>query len=66
MPFYEDALTAAEQMRNEENARLIAAAPELLAFIESLTNAVGPYPFLDGTQVVADAYAILCKARGEA
>ncbi len=50
----------------EANARLIAAAPEMLAFIESLTDALGPYPFLDKTQVVVDARAIISKATGAA
>jgi hypothetical protein len=35
----------------------------LKAFVESLVDAAGPYPFLNGTQVVADAYRVLESTR---
>ncbi len=43
------------------NALLIASAPAMRAFIESLTDAAGPYQYLDNTQVVCDARALLAK-----
>lgn len=33
-------------------------------FIESLTDATGPYPFLDKTAVVSDARQILSRIKG--
>lgn len=59
-------LNKAGQSEAEANARLIAAAPDLLTFVESITNASGPYAYLNGTQIVADAYRLAAKARGEA
>ena len=47
------------------DANLIAAAPDLLAFVESITDPLGPYPDLDGHSIVADAYKAIAKARGE-
>jgi hypothetical protein len=46
------------------NARLIAAAPAMYAFIESMVDASGPYSELNGTNVIRDAYAILSQAEG--
>ncbi len=39
------------------------AAEELLEFIESLIESSGPYPFLNGTNVVSDARAVINKAK---
>jgi len=43
----------------EADARLIAAAPDLLEFIESITDALGPYKDLNGHQIVHDAYKVM-------
>jgi hypothetical protein len=39
---------------------------ELVAFIESITDASGPYQEFDGHPIVAAARQVLAKARGEA
>lgn len=39
---------------------------ELLAFVESITDAGGPYKYLDGSEIVAHAYRVASKARGGA
>ena len=49
----------ADNIRSEEQARLIASAPALRSFALSLTDATGPYPMVDGTRVVSDARAVL-------
>lgn len=51
---------------SEANARLIAAAPELLAFVE--TVAKRDLVFAKGAkkQVIAEARALAAKARGDA
>ena len=54
-----------ESTVNEANARLIAQAPAMLAFIESITDASGPYQDLNGHRIIADAYTIASKAKGE-
>jgi hypothetical protein len=36
----------------------------LRAFVESIVNANGPYPFLNGTQIIVDAYAVLRPVAG--
>lgn len=55
----------ASQERAICDARLISAAPDMFAFIESITDAAGPYKDLDGHPIVAAAYALAAKARGE-
>ena len=50
------------------NANLIAAAPDLLAFVEEIVTAGGRYSYhsyLNETLIIADAYKLLRKARGE-
>lgn len=49
-----------------ENLRMLKTAPDLLAFVESITDASGPYAYLNSTPIVADAYRLAAKARGEA
>lgn len=36
-----------------------------IKFIDELTNALGKYQYLDGTQVVSDAYSVLERVRGD-
>ena len=52
----------AEQL---SNAHLIAAAPEMYAFIEEICRAGGAYAELNNTNIVADAYRVLAKAEGK-
>lgn len=61
------------------NTRLFAAAPELLKALEKallmcdkMTDGNGPYKYIDGTQLVSDAYdtsnllkQAIAKAKGE-
>lgn len=47
-----------------ETLRKLNTYDDLVAFIESLTDAEGSYPFLDGTQVVIDARSVLTKVYG--
>lgn len=51
----------------EANARLIAAAPDLLAALESVLKHFDPWsmPGSDGERVVIEARAAIAKARGE-
>lgn len=37
----------------------------LRAFVESIVDATGPYQYLNGTSVVADAYAALNNNKGD-
>lgn len=37
----------------------------LIAFLESITDAEGPYPEINGTAVVYDAFKALRKMKGE-
>lgn len=64
--YYEDIMCDGhyEDIGDYANACLIAAAPEMYAFIEEITNAVGKYPELNKSQVVQDAYKVLAKAEG--
>lgn len=56
---------------NEETATLLKNGlnqslhyARLRGFIESLTEALGPYPYVDKTQLVIDARAILAETEG--
>jgi len=52
------------EMPNEANARLIAAAPELVEALRNiLTEFVGPYE--EGYSSVSDARALLARIEGE-
>ncbi len=50
---------------NEANAQLIAAAPEMLEFLEQMVDISGKYPYLNGQQIVADAYKLINKATNQ-
>lgn len=47
------------------NARLIAAAPELLAQLEYAVKLLGAFPALSGTAQVQSMRDTIAKARGE-
>lgn len=49
-------------LEDEDNARLIAAAPELLEALEAVLKAVGPY---DSGLPVEQIKAAIAKAKGE-
>lgn len=50
----------------EANARLIAAAPDLLEALERLVNYFGPYQHPELAAKLQDASAAIKKAKGEA
>jgi hypothetical protein len=54
-----------DRVQQEANARLIAAAPDLLAALERFAHAMEQrsYPELQG--VASDAFAAIAKAKGE-
>lgn len=47
------------------NARLIAAAPEMMQFITSLVDAAGPHSDINGSSVISCAYQLLQKITGK-
>lgn len=49
----------------EADARLIAAAPDLLEFVESLVDANGPHADINGSSVIPRAYELLRKITGK-
>lgn len=60
-----DMHVASVQFGNAEaNARLIAAAPELLAALETLVNSVGNYPTISVDEADKIARAAIAKALG--
>lgn len=50
---------------SEANARLIAAAPDLLEFIESLVDANGSHSDINGSSVIPRAYQMLRNINGK-
>jgi hypothetical protein len=63
--YIERMLDRADYLHDERRDREMEAAMErsevtrLRTFIESIVNANGPYPELNGTQIIVDAYAAL-------
>ena len=57
-----------QQNGNQANARLIAAAPELLKALENLTRRAGQFPCTLGlgSPEVVKAYAAIKAAKGDA
>lgn len=47
------------------DAQLIAAAPDLLAFVESLVDANGPHADINGSSVIPRACELLRKITGK-
>jgi hypothetical protein len=61
-PEWEDA----SDDRLDADARLIAAAPEILAALECITDALSPPRNAEEEAAIAAALAALAKAKGEA
>lgn len=57
-----DGLYHLEQMR-ALNSSYADALKQALDFIESITDAAGPYPFANNTDLVCDAFAVASKIR---
>lgn len=57
----------ASKIRSEDDARLIAAAPELLVVLRNLTTYCRDYLALDdeAEAIVKDAFTVITKAEGD-